>query len=62
MYIDIVCKCLADTLPTADECWFCLSNPKLAYVRRVFHVLDLILIRGLGSIFWFRLERNVTLH
>lgn len=43
MYIDIGDGCWANTLISADECWFCLSNPKLACVHCTFRAVGIIL-------------------
>ncbi|SRR5258706_5878437 len=43
VYLDIGDGRSANTLISADECWFCLSNPKLAYVHCIFRAPHIIL-------------------
>jgi hypothetical protein len=61
MYTDVVGERRTNMLTPADECWFCLSNPKLAYVHSQFRELYLIITFGVGSTSLFRLGMNVIL-
>jgi len=51
MYTGIADERRANTLISADECWFCLSNPKLAYAHHTFRTLDLILTFSIENTF-----------
>jgi Protein similar to CwfJ C-terminus 1 len=45
MYTDFIGQGRTNTPIPASECWFCLSNPKLAYVHCPFHSLGLPSLR-----------------